>query len=366
MSTTEQEWKKYLEHELPIISRLLLAHHITLLPDQPHVKGERFLIQALTTIGGKKLILLGINTKTNEKVVIKATNDYQGKEELKHERRCRTLLHAMKFSYENFHSPKELHFIETAGYVLYVGEFIEQSCSFLERPLREQFDYSLRALKAQEHTRATTATHIREVKHVFGTRTSEDYLMMLRGFLRKIGTASEFTEVYPLVKKVQLELEINQERIEQYTGFLTHTDFVPHNFRIKDNTLYLLDFSSLRFGNKHESWARFLNFMTLYNPELEQLLTDYVKENRSREEVESLHLMRLFRLSELIAYYVGTLERSTDTLHELNRVRVHFWSEILSAHLAARPVSNEVIETYKKTRDRLRSDDEKFRQIGLH
>jgi thiamine kinase-like enzyme len=330
------------------------------------VKGERFLIQALTTISGKKLILLGTDTTTNKKVVIKATNDYQGKEELKHERKCRTLLHTMKFSYEIFHSPQELHFIETEGYVLYVGEFIEQSCSFIERPQREQFDFSLRALKAQEQTRATTAKHIREVKNVFGTRTSEDYLLMIRGFLRKIATVGEFNEEYSLVKKVQLELELNQERIEQYCGFLTHTDFVPHNFRIKDNTLYLLDFSSLRFGNKHESWARLLNFMTLYNPELEQLLTTYVKENRSGEEIESLHLMRLFRLTELIAYYVGTLERSAGTLYELNRTRVGFWAAVLQAELANTTVSSDIVEGYKSTRDRLRSTEEKQRQIGLH
>lgn len=366
MSTTEQDWKKYLENELPVISRLLLPHHITLLPDQPHVKGERFLIQALTTIGGKKLILLGTNTKTNRKVVIKATNDYQGKEELKHERKCRSLLHTMKFSYENFHSPKELLFIETEGYVLYVGDFIEQSCSFLERPLSEQFDFSLRALKAQEQTRATTAKHIREVKNVFGTRTSEDYLMMVRGFLRKIAESGEFDEAYSLVKKIQLELELNQERIEQYCGFLTHTDFVPHNFRINNNTLYLLDFSSLRFGNKHESWARFLNFMTLYNPELELHLSKYVKENRSVEEKESLHLMRLFRLTELIAYYVGTLDRSADTLRELNTTRVRFWTAVLQAELTNTTVSSDIVEKYKATRDLLRSTDEKQRQIGLH
>jgi thiamine kinase-like enzyme len=272
----------------------------------------------------------------------------------------------MKFSYENFHSPKELHFIETEGYVLYVGEFIEQSSSFLERSLDEQFNFSFRALKAQEQTRATTANHIREVKNVFGTRTSEDYLLMIRGFLRKIAASGQFNEAYSLVKKVQLELELNQERIEQYCGFLTHTDFVPHNFRINDNTLYLLDFSSLRFGNKHESWARFLNFMTLYNPELELLLLKYVKENRSKEEIESLHLMRLFRLTELIAYYVGTLNRSTDTLHELNSTRINFWSAVLQAELTNTTVSSSVVETYKATRDRLRSADEKQRQIGLH
>lgn len=366
MSTTETAWKAYVAKELPTIERLLAPHHITLHSDQPHIKGERFLIQALTTIGGQKLILLGTDTKTNQKVVIKATNDYQGKEELRHERKCRTLLHAMDFSYESFHSPKELHFIETEGYVLYVGEFIEQSSSFLERPLQEQFTFALRALKAQEHTRATTAKHLASVERVFGTRTSEDYLFMIQGFLRKISESGQFTEIIQTVKTVQAELEINEDRIEQYCGFLTHTDFVPHNFRIKDTTLYLLDFSSLRFGNKHESWARFLNFMTLYNPELDTLLTDYVTNNRSKEEQESLHLMRLCRLSEIIAYYVGTLERSEGALQELNTARVHFWTDVLEARLHSLSPAKDIVDAYKATRDKLRSNEEKSRQVGLH
>ncbi len=366
MNTPETAWKEYLKKELPVITELLAPYHITLREDQPHIKGERFLIQALTTIGGKKLILLGTDTKTNKKVVIKASNDYQGKEELKHERTCRTLLHKINFSYESFHSPQELYFIENKGYVIYVGEFIDQTSSFLERPIQEQYTYALRALKAQEQTRATTATHIKTVKRVFGTRTSADYLLMVEGFIKKVTDEGSYQESVAIMHKAKAILTQNQERIEQYCGFLTHTDFVPHNFRIRNNTLYLLDFSSLRFGNKHESWARFLNFMTLYNPELETLLETYMKENRSKEEQESLHLMRLVRLTEIIAYYVGTLERSTGNLQTLNQARVHFWTAVLSATYVDNTVSDAVRAAYIQTRDHLRSDEEKYRQIGLH
>jgi serine/threonine protein kinase len=366
MSSPETAWKEYLAKELPVITEILSQYHIALLEDQPHTKGERFLIQALTTIGGKKLILLGIDTKTNQKVVIKATRDYQGKEELKHERTCRDLLHKINFSYESFHSPKEIYFIEAKGYVLYVGEFIGQSSSFLERPLAEQFTYALRALKAQEQTRATTAKHIRDIRQVFGTRTSSDYLLMIEGFIKKVTETNSYPESVSLLQEVQGILHVHKERIEQYSNFLTHTDFVPHNFRIKDDILYLLDFSSLRFGNKHEGWARFLNFMTLYNPELESLLQTYIEENRSVEERESLHIMRLFRLAELIAYYVGTLERSSGNLHELNQARIYFWTAVLKAEVAHEKISAVVREQYKETRDQLRSDDEKNRQVGLH
>jgi thiamine kinase-like enzyme len=158
----------------------------------------------------------------------------------------------------------------------------------------------------------------------------------------------------------------NHSRIDQYGNFLTHTDFVPHNFRIKDGTLYLLDFSSLRFGNKHEGWARFLNFMTLHNRELETLLVSYVKDNRSEEELESLWLMRLFRLGEIITYYVTTLDKSVDNLLTLNQSRVVFWSEVLKAELRNERVAESIVEEYRQQRDQLRTEEEKVRQVGLH
>lgn len=366
MKSSETDWKTYLENELPLISAILFEYGITLAENQPHIQGERFLIQALTTIGGKKLILIGTDTKHQRPVVIKATNDPVGKQELLHERTCRSLLHEINFSYESFHSPKEYYFIEKNGYVLYVGEFIEQTSSFLERPIAEQFSFALRALKAQEETRATTAKHLSNVARVFGTRTSREYLSLMNGFVAIAEQSKEFADSATLLTSVAEILVENQTRIEQYSGFLTHTDFVPHNFRIRDNVLYLLDFSSLRFGNKHEGWARFLNFMILYNRELERLLTNYIKDNRSTEEQESLHLLRLFRLSELTVYYIGTLKKSSGQLHELNRARVLFWSQVLDAKLHHTEVSDDVVASYIATRDSLRSEGEKLRQRGLH
>lgn len=366
MNDSQTSWSDYVASEIPHIASLLTSYNITLDADQPHTKGERFLMQALTTIGGKKLILLGTHAKTGAKVVIKATNDLVGKQELTHERHCRTLLHTMNFSYETFNSPKEIVFVEQGGYTVYVSEFIEQTSSFLERPLPEQFSYALSALKAQERTRATTASHIAQIKRVFGTRTSNEYLGMFEAFIYTTDTKYNNQKTNGVLQDVYGALVSGQTRIEQYGGFLTHTDFVPHNFRIKDGILYLLDFSSLRFGNKHESWARFLNFMTLYNPELETLLIRYVEENRSPEEQESLHLMRLFRLGEIIAYYANTLEKSAGDLLTLNQTRIEFWTEVLAAELKNTRVDSSVLATYKAKRDALRSTSEKVRQIGLH
>lgn len=366
MISPESEWKEYLDKEIPKVTEILASHNITLLLDQPHIKGERFLMQALTTISGRKLILLGTDTKTNEKVVIKAARDIEGKQELQHERICRTLLHKMKFSYDTFHSPKEIVFIEKNGYTIFVSAFLEQSSSFLERPLPKQFAYALRAFKAQEHTRATTAKHFAQIKQTFGSRTSTEYLSMFAAFVSTATTKSASLETQTLLSTVQDRLVKQRERVEQYCGFLTHTDFVPHNFRIKDDTLYLLDFSSLRFGNKHESWARFLNFMTLYNPALETLLIEYVEKNRSPEERESLQLMRLFRLGEIITYYLNTLDKSQSDLRTLNEQRIDFWTAVLEAELGNKRVAREVVHIYKGKRDALRSHAEKERQIGLH
>ncbi len=141
---------------------------------------------------------------------------------------------------------------------------------------------------------------------------------------------------------------------------------MPHNIRIVGDDIYLLDHSSLRFGNKYEGWARFLNFMALYNPPLEQALLQYVRENRSSEESESLQCMRVYRLGEIIWYYVSTLAKSSGDLRVLNEKRVAFWTNVLEAILENKPVPEDVLTEYKRTRDSLRTPEERQRQIGLH
>jgi hypothetical protein len=130
--------------------------------------------------------------------------------------------------------------------------------------------------------------------------------------------------------------------------------------------IYLLDTASLRFGNKYEGWARFLNFMTLYNPALEGALVQYVRDNRTPEESETLSLMRIYRLGEILSYYSDWLEKVSGDLHALTKARIAFWSQALAAQLQGETLSQESIASYKNQRDSLRSEDEKRRQIGLH
>ena len=367
-TTAAAEWQTYLDTELPRVRELIGARGFSLDTAQPHLIGERFLMQAMTTAGGRKLILLGTEATTGRRVVIKATRDQAGRAEILHERTCRSALHDIPFAYDVFQSPPELACVTEADTTIVINAYIDQPCSFLERPLPEQFSYALRALTAQAAARATTHGHLRHIRRTFGRTTAADYRNFFATFADTIATRAQCPDtVRTRIAAAGERLTAAHTRIEQYGDFLTHTDFVPHNFRIgTDGLLYLLDFSSLRFGNKHEGWARFLNFMTLYNRDLEAALITYVEDNRAPEERESLQLMRIYRLGEIIAYYVRATAQSTDALHELNRTRVDFWSEVLAAELENTRVPTAVVTAYTTKRDALRSEDEKRRQQGLH
>lgn len=362
----ETAWKTYVDEELLHIQPLLDAQGISLDAYQPHIQGERYLMQAVTTESGRKLILLGTRTRDGVRVVIKATTDQGGIQELEHERLCRRVLGEIQFSYRVFTTPEELLWYRKHGVVISVQRFIEQDSAFLERPLEEQFTYALDAFKAQESAHAATYEQSRLVKKTFGSLDSADYLSRFATFVYDIQgyVNDEYTK--DALASAGAYLKEHMRTIEQYGGFLTHTDFVPHNFRIADGKIYLLDHSSLRFGNKYEGWARFLNFMTLHNRPLEKALLGYVRDNRTKEEGLSLSLMRVYRLGEIISYYVQNTKCSEGDLKTLNTARVHFWVNVLVATLNEQPVSDDIVGSYTHLRDSLRSEDEKQRQQNLH
>lgn len=363
---SQLDWQSYTEQELRDVVPLLNARGFTLDTEQKHIRGERYLMQAVTTESGRKLILTGADAG-GARVIIKATRDSAGKKEIERERTCRTFLHDIDFAGEVFHTPEELLYFNEDDFTVSIQKFIDQPCGFLERPVTEQFTLALRAFKGQESAHATTAKHRRAVTHIYGMRDAESYLQNFVEFSSNIRRAlGESHTVGSLLHDAEKLLRENERTIEQYCGFLTHTDFVPHNIRIAGDTIYLLDHSSLTFGNKYEGWARFLNFMTLYNPTLEEALITYVHKNRTPEESISLRMMQIYRLGEIIWYYVQTLEKSEGNLRTLNSARVVFWSEVLSYILQAENLPHKIIENYTHTRDLLRSDDEKKRQQGLH
>lgn len=364
---TQLLWKKYCEQELVIIKPMIASFGFTLEQNQSQIGGERFLIQAVTTKSGQKLILFAHRTSDNKRVVVKITSDKNGKKELLHEQKCRVALKNIAFAYQIFLSPEEILFMNKNGYIISIQEYIEQKRAFLERPLEEQFSIALEAFKAQEGAHATTYRHLRSIAKTFGKINASQYLESYQDFQKNI-TQHSFTNEHTraLLQRGHEILENQKEIIEQYCNFLTHTDFVPHNFRIIDKNIYLLDHSSIRFGNKYEGWARFLNFMTLYNRPLEKVLVQYVKDNRTQEESLSLKLMRIYKLGELIWYHTKKLDRASGNFRTLTEKRVIFWTDVLEAILNDTSVSQEVVNKYKRERDLLRSPDELERQKGLH
>jgi hypothetical protein len=320
---------------------------------QPHISGERALTGPIG--GGHKLLLLGKDAG-GRRVVIKISRDPKAIAEMKHERVCRDLLEQIRFASEVFNTPKELMFGKRGSYTVLVTEFIEQDAAFLERPVEEQFALALSAFRAQEGAHAATYEHARAVKSTFGEMRAQDYLAKLREYARET----------PGLERALAFAEDNAGALEQYCGFLTHWDFMPQNIRVHGGRIYLLDHSSLRFGSKYEGWARFVNFMELYNPPLARALVQYVKDNRTPEESLALKVMRAYRLAELIRYYAGWLPRTADNLHALAQARIAFWKNVLDAVLDGKEPSPELVGEYVKTRDALRSEEEKERQKGLH
>ncbi len=363
---SKTQWEIYCTSELAALCPLLSRLGYTLDTEQKHMRGERYLQQAVTTTSGKKLILTGL-TLDGKKVIIKATRDAGGIREIEHERTCRSVLTRIDFAGSVFHTPQEVDYVKAEGFVIAAQQFIEQPLSFLERNIEEQFTLALRAFKAQESAHATTSKHRTLITRVYGMRDARSYLHNFQTFLANITIAwPHDLPLQRLLGEALTTLREHEKIIEQYSGFLTHTDFVPHNIRIQGDIMYLLDHSSLTFGNKYEGWARFANFMTLYNPTLEDALVTYVHDNRTPEESVSLRMMRIYRLGEINWYYVQTLEKSVGDLHTLNAARVTFWSTVLTHILKEEKVPESVIFEYTKTRDSLRSEDEKKRQKNLH
>ncbi len=371
-NNTKQAWDAYVTHEAKRVQPLLERAGFQLDALQPQTIGERYLTRPVG--GGRKVVFFGQRRSDGMRVVIKTSSEEHGIAELRKEQDVRKMLKQIKFAYLAFHLPADILFDQALGVI--ITEYIAQEKPFLDRPLKEQFAIALNAFKAQEAAHATTYSH-HLVSRSFGEMKAADYYIKA-GEYRKIGAyAQDISGLLINEQKLYSKLDIaldktielirdNEEKLDRYGGFLTHWDFIPQNFRIRDGKLYLLDHTSIRFGNKYESWARFINFMTLYNPPLASALVEYVCLNRTEEELLSLKLMRAYRLIELIRYYATWLSHTTGDIRELACVRIEFWTEVLQCILSDREVPDEVIKVYKAKRDSLRSDDEKLRQKGLH
>ena len=347
-------------NELPTISALLKPLGCSLDELQPYISGERYLM------AGGKLVLAGTDVKSGEKVIIKASNQTDGKKEISSEKKSRDLMRSLSFADKKILIPEEVFYGEKDGYVFLIMRFIPQDKVFVGHTVEEQFFIALSAFEAQESFHATTYEHLRAVKDVFPMLSGAEYLNDFKRLKDSILKKNPNESLRGELDKAEIFLKENTITVDRYASYLTHTDFVPHNFRLAEHALYMLDcvpnYATIHFGNKYEGWARFLNYMLIHSPELERLLAKYVRDSRGEDEYLSLRLMRVYKIAFLLDYYARSLEKTTGDLHKLTLARLDYWREALSSILEDRPVGKEVTEKYVATRNALRSEEEKERQ----
>lgn len=354
---TKEAWEAWRDNEIERAHSELTRLGYTLKNDQPHISGERFLMS------GRKLVLLAKRMNDNKEAIVKYSTDHEGRAEIQDERRRRDGLEHIHFAYHQMRFPDELLWEDHAGHSLLITEFIPQRTIFIELPLEEQFFLALSALESQEGVHVAVSNHEREIEALAGSMRADDYLREFDGWRERIrALLPDSTELNETLFYASTFLREHRTTIERYSGFLTHTDFVPHNLRVSDGRITILDHTSLIIGNKYESWARFINFMTLYNPKLEELLVRYVRENRGADEYLCLRAMRAYKIGFLLDYRVTSLMQADGNLRELTKERIVVWKEALEAVLEDKQLSEEALAHYKKSAIALRSPEETVRQ----
>jgi hypothetical protein len=357
MKSTETEilWADRLRNETEAIKKAIMPLGYKLGEEQPHVSGERFLMTR------NKLVLLGTD-KTGKKVAIKASSHLDGKKEIQYEKNARDLLQSVSFAEDVLLFPEEIYFGQIQEYLIFITEYINQEKVFVEHSLEQQFFMALKAFEAQEAFHATTFEHVKKVGIVFPIFSARTYFDSFNEFQKSVKKLDEDGILEDILSQAEQFLKEHKATIDTHSNHLVHTDFVPHNFRVSGQKMYVLDAAAVQFGNKYEGWARFLNYMLIHNPDLEKLLTDYVRANRGEVEYLNLRLMRIYKLGYLIDYYIRSLPKTSGNLHELTKKRIAFWHRVLELMLEDKPVSREFIDEYKNKRDSLRSEEEKERQ----
>lgn len=349
-------WKNNIEEELKKVDSILTQLGFSLDQEQPHISGERFLMTR------EKLVLMGKIVSNDKKIIIKISNKPSGKEEIRTEKNVHDALVNLAFANDRMLLPEVLFFGEKDGYLIMTSGYIDQEKVFASFPIERQFFMSLLMFEEQEAFHATTFEHRDGIKNIFKIQTTKDYLKDFSEFkktiLNYIGDSNWATSI----KETEDLLIKSEKLLDKYSNYLTHTDFVPGNARINGRDLFMLDLSSMYFGNKYEGWARFMNWATIHSPELENLLNKYIIKNRGEEEHTVLRLMRLYKIGYLIDYYIKTLSKVSGDLEILNKKRIEFWLNILETVLKNSQVPYEFIDNYRKERNSLRSKEEMERQ----
>lgn len=325
--------------------------------EQPHLSGERYLM----TKG--KLVLVGVRQHDGTRVIVKASRHASGREEIQREKEIRDLLASVSFANDTLLFPREITSGEWGAYLIWISEFIPQEGVFAAYPIEEQFFLLLKAFEMQEAFHATTGEHLRTVKNALEVVEGSGYLARFEGFRRDNVAARPGNHALDATLSRAHALLAGEKRlIDVHARYLTHADFVPGNFRVHEHQVYLLDFSSVLFGNRYEGWARFQNYAVIHDPDIAPLIEDYVLKNRGKSHALCLRLMRIYKMGFLIAYYARSLSRTSGNLRLLTEKRLTLWHALLEALVDQRPTPTDLIDTYRMERNALRSPEETERQ----
>lgn len=361
MTISEKEkWERYRDNEIKNALSVLRQLGFILDKEQVHASGERYLMS------GYKLVLLGQRISDGLRVAIKLSSHHTGMREIEHDRKTRQAIQKINFSYRSFFLPPEILFTKKDGILISITQYIKQNKQFLEYSLKEQFFIALRAFETQESAHLTAHSHKKNVGTVFKIKSEKEYITEFKQFQNTVlNTQSDNKKCVSILSDAQKFISKNSKIVKLYSNFLTHTDFVPHNFCVVGRDIYLLDHTSICFGNKYESWGRFLNYMIIYNPILQEYLSKYILQNRNQEEYLSLRLMQIYKAAFLAQFYSNTLSKTTGDLHKLNKMRLNFWLDMIYLIMEDTPIEKSLLDNYWRTRDRLRGREEINRQKEL-
>jgi hypothetical protein len=298
--------------------------------------------------------------------VIKYTNDPHLSAEIRDERKKKKTIENINFGYKSILFPTEFLFEDKREYTILITEFIPQESTFTKLSLERQFFLALQALEAFEGVHSVVSSHDKALRELEKPYTASKYLdsfkVLCEGTRELLGATHKSVKV---LEEAYQELLSSKWQIEKYCDFITHDDFVPHNMRVKETDVVVLDHSSLILGNKYESWARFINFMLIFNFELSRMLSQFVLDNRGEEEYEVLNLMRIYKIGFLINFYAKSIGKTSGKLNELQKFRLDWWTNVCTKLLNNEEVTLEDSNLHNRMLDELRDEEEKKRQEGI-
>ena len=348
------DFKENIQKELKALEPRIEALGFELLSKQPHITGER------TYQSQTRLVLEAIHTESGKKVIIKTSKDPEYKKELRYEKGVKELLERINYADKVLLSPRDLFYIEQDDYIFYISEYIEQDAVFVSHSLEEQFFMILPMLESMETYFISTYEMHKGVAKICPIYDYARYHSLTKEY--KTTIEKLLPEKKALFNRALSYFKNHQKEIEMFTGYLIHDDLVPHNMRIQGRKIYMLDHATMRFGNKYDTWARFLNYMTIHNPELRDKLYEHIKQERDKEDYKAIQAMRVYKTFMILDYYVDVYASSKGNTQELALVRMHFWSDVLKSIIEETLTPYELIGEYRNKRDTLRSQEEKERQ----